>query len=299
MDFKQIEAFVNVIKYSSFSKAADALFLTQPTISMHINSLEQELGVTLINRRGKEVSPTGEGKKLYRYATDMMNTRARAIAAVRNSGNTTEGVLEIQSSSIPGEYIVPRLIAEFSREYPKMKYFLEQSDSGRVMENIASGKGELGFTGTKGPKSLRYTLLLTDKTVIITPKSERFLELGEDVSFETFANEPFIQRESGSATLKTFEEALPKLAPRKNINVIARMNSMEAVKQAVSAGLGVAAVSETAIWEERHNQAFFIFRPRDLDIGRTFYMVYNDRISLSPPALLFKNFVLNKLKISD
>lgn len=75
MDFKQIEAFVNVIKYKSFSKAAEATFLTQPTISTHISSLEKELGVTLIDRMGKESRPTKQGRAFYNYAINLLHTR--------------------------------------------------------------------------------------------------------------------------------------------------------------------------------------------------------------------------------
>ena len=113
MDFKQIEAFVNVIKYKGFSKAAEATFLTQPTISAHINSLEKELRLQLIDRTKKEAIPTAEGKLFYNYAMTMLNTREQAIYSLQNFSINIKGTIEILSSSIPGEYIVPCLVAEF------------------------------------------------------------------------------------------------------------------------------------------------------------------------------------------
>lgn len=297
MDFKQIEAFVNVIKYKSFSKAADALFLTQPTISAHINSLEKELNVLLFNRKVKQVELTREGKKLYKYATDMINTREQAINSLRSYGNSMEGVLEIQASSIPGEYILPDLICEFSVKYPKVRYFLEQSYSKQVVDNLLRGKGEVGFVGNKRDKSLEYTFLAADKTVIITPRTEKFCALREDVDFETFINEPFVQREPGSATLNAFESELHKMSPSSRIKVIAKMDSMEAIKQAVAAGLGISAISEIAAEEKECQEKFCVFKPNNLHIRREFYMVCNNKISMSPIAAAFKDFVIKKFDI--
>lgn len=143
MDFKQIEAFVNVIKYKSFSRAAEASFLTQPTISVHINALEKELNLQLIDRTRKEALLTSEGRVFYNYAVSMLNMRSQAILAVQNFSLNMNGTVEIQTSSIPGEYIVPELISEFKKEYPEVRFVLHQSDSGQASGNIRANKGEI------------------------------------------------------------------------------------------------------------------------------------------------------------
>ena len=112
MEFRQIEAFVNAVKYKSFSKAADATFLTQPTISAHINNLENELGVTLVNRSGREITLTKQGKMFYPYAVDMLHTRSQALLSVQAKDGEMNGVLDIYSSSIPGQYYLPKLMGE-------------------------------------------------------------------------------------------------------------------------------------------------------------------------------------------
>ena len=147
MEFKQIEAFVNVIKYKSFSKAADASFLTQPTISTHISSLEKELGVTLIDRMGKESRPTKEGRAFYKYAINLINTREKALMEVGNAGNELSGIVDIRASSIPGQYIVPELMTGFRKLFPSVRFYLEQSDSETVWNGILENDGEIGFTG--------------------------------------------------------------------------------------------------------------------------------------------------------
>ena len=111
MEFKQLEAFVNVIRYKSFSRAAEATYLTQPTISTHISSLENELGVKLIDRRGKESRPTKHGRAFYNYAVNIINTRERAMMAMKEFDADISGSIDIRSSSIPGQFIVPELLA--------------------------------------------------------------------------------------------------------------------------------------------------------------------------------------------
>lgn len=98
MDFKQIEAFVNVVRYKSFSRAADATFFTQPTISTHISILEKELGTKLLDRKGRIVEMTPQGRQFYKYAVEMVNTRAQAIDALDKDSDKVEGVLELQTS---------------------------------------------------------------------------------------------------------------------------------------------------------------------------------------------------------
>lgn len=297
MDFKQIEAFVNVIKYKSFSKAADASFLTQPTISTHVSTLEKELGVKLVDRHGKEALPTRHGKILYKYAVHMLNTREKAVVSLAGFTSGIEGVLEIQASSVPGEYLVPSLIAKFRQEYPLVKFYLEESDSGRVEENLLDQKGEIGFLGYKAAGGLNYEKLMTDRMVLITPKSQRFLALyGQPISVEDFIQEPFVWREQGSATRREFEEKISAMGyDPKQINVAARINSMEAIKQAVSKGLGVSILSRIAVEGRPDSREYLTFEIQDVNLDRDFYIVWNKNVALSPTAETFKAFALETM----
>jgi Transcriptional regulator len=295
MDFKQIEAFVNVVKYKSFSKAADASFLTQPTISMHISILEKELNMQLINRQSKEALPTKEGRTFYKYALMMLNTREKAVYSLNKQPSNVSGILEIQASSIPGEYIVPGLMAKFKQIYPGVKFYLEESDSVTVSKNLLENKGEIGFTGMKGENGLTYIPLMRDEAVMITPLSAKFKALaGKALKLEEFIEEPFILREQGSGTRKEFENNLEKLGyhPGK-LDIIARMNSMESIKNAVASGLGVSIVSKIAVGKECDKDRFLIFGLEEYHLNREFYIVYNKKVTLSPRAEVFKGFVLN------
>ena len=297
MDFKQIEAFVNVVKYKSFSKAADALYLSQPTISTHINTLENELGVQLIDRRGKEALPTQQGSVLYKYGVTMINVREKAVLSMSNSARQIGGVLEIQASSVPGEYIVPALISKFRELHPRVKFYLEQSDSSTVEDNLLAQKGEIGFMGHKAGGGLCCERLAVDQMVLVTPNNEKYQAMkGRKIAFSEIGNEPFLWREQGSATRREFEEKIEALGCNpKQINVVARMNSMEAIKQAVGCGLGVSIVSRMSV-EDQPDQRLLTFEIQDVNFDREFYLVWNKNIPISATAEAFRNFALEEYR---
>ena len=296
MDFKQIEAFVNVIKYKSFSKAAEATFLTQPTISTHISSLEKELGVTLIDRMGKESRPTKQGRAFYNYAINLLHTRERAISAMENSSKDISGEINIKTSSIPGEHIVPQLIAEFHKHYPKVSFYVEQSDSDKVWNDILDNMGDIGFTGDYRGNELKCELLLKDSLVLITPKTEKFLRLREESAVilpQSFCREEFVWRDEGSATRKSFEDYCKQADPNLKIKTVATVDHLGTVIKCVSSGLGVSVISRIAA-AESDTQDYLVFELGDTDFKREFYFVYNKNITLTPAALKFKEFILDK-----
>lgn len=295
MEFKQIEAFVNVIKYKSFSKAADASFLTQPTISTHISSLEKELGVTLIDRLGKESRPTKEGRAFYKYAINLINTREKAMMEIGSRNSEFSGIVDLRASSIPGQYIVPELMTGFCRIFPGVRFYMEQSDSETVWNCIEQSDGELGFTGGYKNNGLKYELLFKDPMVLITPRNEKFLKLREKseyISKEDFFDENFVWREEGSATRSAFE-AIVYAGRSKRLNLVATVNSLESIKRCVSGGMGVSVLSQTAVSKDAAAN-YLSFKMADVNIEREFYMVSNKNVTLSPTGMKFKEFVLNQ-----
>lgn len=297
MEFRQLEAFINAAKYKSFSKAADATFLTQPTISTHVNNLEKELGVRLLNRNGREISLTPHGQEFYGYALDLLNTRAKALVAIQNLKEDLEGILELQTSSIPGNYYLPMVMEEFHKLHPKVRFYVEQSDSRIVNENIFNKRGEIGLTGYKGNVDLGYIPVFYDEMVLITPDTEKYRGYsdGEEIPVEVFINEPFVMREDGSGTKQEMEKALVNgKAVFRNVDVIARMSNMAVVKEVVSRGIGISVVSEQIVKNTARIEKLRYFKIRGLEKRRCFYMVYNKSICLSPIAETFLEFVRDK-----
>ena len=300
MEFRQLEAFVNAVKYKSFSKAADATFLTQPTISTHISNLETELGVRLLNRKGREITLTSQGQDFYGYAMELLNTRERALDHIHNQSKEIDGILEIQTSSIPGHSFLPMLMDEFHRLYPKVRFYVEQTDSRTVNENLLNQRGEIGFTGYKGNSALAFERVFEDEMVLITPDIEKYrpYKNGEEIPMELFIHEPFIMREDGSGTKQEMEQAqVNGKAVFKHIEVIAKMTNMEAVKQVVGRGLGVSIVSEQVVKETAESENIRYFKIQGLEKKRCFYLTYNKNVVLSPIAELFLKFVRERTSV--
>lgn len=294
MEFRQLEAFVNAVKYKSFSKAADASFLTQPTISTHVSNLENELGVKLLNRKGRDISLTPQGQSFYSYAIDLLNTRDQACTAIHNQNVDLEGILEIQTSTIPGHYFLPKLLAGFHERHPRVRFYVEQTDSRIVNENLVSQQCEIGLTGYKGNSALAYEPVFSDEMVLITPNAEKYsnYQNGDELPVNLFINEPFVMREDGSGTKEEMEKALVNgKAVFKNVDVVAKMSNLTAVKQVVSRGLGVSVISEQVIKETALVENIRYFKIKGLEKKRTFYLAYNKGICLSPIAENFLQYV--------
>ena len=171
MEFRQLEAFVNAVKYKSFSRAADATFLSQPTISAHVSNLESELGVLFVpqKRAGKcTLTAPGAGILSLRHVPLKYESQGAPLRYTAGA-ESFAGILDIQTSTIPGQYLLPRLMKGFHEKNPKVRFYVEQSDSRNVNENLLNQKGELGFTGYKGNSGLAYEPVFTDDMVLITP----------------------------------------------------------------------------------------------------------------------------------
>ena len=201
MDFKQLEAFVYVVKLKSFSKAAQRIYLTQPTISAHINSLEKELDTKLIERGTKYVYPTKPGSILYQYAVKMLNLREDAVCSVKNYNKELKGTLTICASTVPSQNILPKVIAAFREEYPHVTFNILRQDSELVVESISKGMADIGFCGTDthNPDCV-FESFIQDHLVIITPNTERFRQMRTTgIKADFLKTEPIILREEGSA----------------------------------------------------------------------------------------------------
>lgn len=288
MDFKQIEAFVNVVRYKSFSKAADATFFTQPTISTHIRNLEKELGVRLLDRKSRVVEMTPQGSKFYKYAVEMINARAQAFDALKSSDENVTGILEIQTSSIPGVTFVPELLAGFRREHAGIQYYVSVSDTQTVIDNISDRRGEIGFIGEEiSSSSIECVQVAADRSVLIAPVS---YDMQPGISLTEAMSYPFIWRETGSATRKTFEAAAMQAGfEKESFEAAALIDDMDAIIRSVEAGLGVAIISEKVA--SSLGDKVRVCEIRDFNEERSFYMIKLRSISLSPAAEAFTAYV--------
>lgn len=293
MDFKQIEAFVNVVRYKSFSKAADATFFTQPTISSHIQNLENELNVKLLDRKSRSVEMTPQGAEFYKYAIEMINARSAAMDALGAGDDAVSGILEIQTSSIPGITFLPALLADFRKDHANVKYYVALSDTENVIDNIIDRRGEIGFIGDAiNNSAIDQAKISDDKVVMIAPKS---YGLSGHISISAACDLPFLWRETGSATRKTFEAVAMSHGLDKNgFEVAGLFNDIDSMICSVEAGLGVAVISESIA--RKLTDRVSVLDIDDFDSSRAFYIIKLKNASLSPVAEAFYNYVIENSK---
>lgn len=295
INLKQLEAFVTTAEYSSFTKAAEALYLTQSTVSAHINSLEQILSVRLIQRGSRRrVQLTAEGQQAYHMAKEILNR----CGSLQNLSSTIEQCqLTVGASSVPSQYLVPELMSGFLTENPDSRYVLQRGDSDRIHQLLKQGDARIGFVGSANDREhYHYHVVSDDRLVLITPNTERYRKLKSGgTSGRLLLNEPIILREVSSGTRRAMEAYLNRLGvPVRSLNLVAQIDNTEAIKSSVSRGIGVSVVSELTVREELESGKLLSF---DLDSGgvyRNIYLTWRKDITLTSAEKKFVEYVLNQ-----
>lgn len=292
MDFKQIEAFVAIAKLNSFSKAADALFLTQPTISTHLKNLEYELRTTLINRSCKNICLTESGEIFFRYAVDILNKRDHAIYSLNDYKGRIEGILEISASSIPEQYLLPEMLMAFHEKYPGVQYKIMKYDSEQILDKILQGEIDFGIVGSRKPsKQLAYSKILSDEIILVAPSAKPYADLSE-IDVNDLKNFRFVLREKGSGSRKALEQALEKRhVALSDLLVQSFIESNGTILEFVKNNMGLTFISDKAVQNELVRGELVHIPVKDMKITRDFFFVYNRNIALSPLAEAFKSFV--------
>lgn len=291
MEFNQVKIFVAVAQNKSFSKAADMLFISQPSVTSNVQKLENELGVRLFNRKSKNISLTEGGILFYRYAVELVNIYAQAQYSLDRYKKDIEGILEIYASTIPEQYLLPYIVKAFKKEYPLVLFSIRHKDSREVLDEILSGRINFGFVGAKCTSEvLEYIDFYDDKLVLITSPQKEFNT--QTVSIERLKGEDILLREEGSGTRLLFENALKE----KNLDMTmfgsqTINDSLEVIKRMVSLDLGIGLVSEIAVKREVEFGLLKHYEIENLDLKRKFSLVYCKNRCLSPVEEKFKDFV--------
>jgi len=295
MDFKQIEAFINVAKHKSFSKAANSIFLSQPAISSHIASLEKDLHIQLFDRTSKEVILTPAGESFLKYAIDILNTRDKAVTYLSNFNNTVSGKLFLAASTTPCNTVVPQLIKEFHSLYPNVLFNVTELNSGQIIENIIKFDAELGIVGEfVNDEKIKCYKLVEDELVVISHPS---LNIPNEITLKDLLKNSFVMREKNSATRKTFEDILHKNhIDVNNLNVCYGVNSLDTLFQFVKAGLGVSVVSNQTCNDYVASGSINKSSIKNISINRNIYLVISAKRTLTPTAKAFFNLCRNKFK---
>ena len=289
-DLRQLKAFNAVSKHGGFSRASREVGLTQPTLSTHIRNLEETLGVRLFDRAGRSVTLTPAGTVFSGYASRIIDLMDETVQAIEGFTGQIRGKVHVDSSTVPGEYLLPRWLAGFHSRYPEVEVTLTVSDSTRVLDRVLGGEVAVGVTGRPADhSSLNSRLLCNDNIVLaITPELASYYALEKQVKAEELRKLPLIRRESGSGTQRAVEDALAMSGISiDELNWAATLGSTRAVVEGTLAGLGGAFLSTMTVSREIKEGNLRAIKVNSLEIDRGFYLITNSHRTLSPIAARF------------
>lgn len=295
MDLHQIEIYCTLIRLRSFSRTAETLYLTQPTVSGHIKNLEAKLGVKLLDRLGRRVVPTEAGEILFRHGQKLLALRDHARQEIEGTSGKVGGVLKIGGSTIPGAYILPSFIGAFKRKHPSASLYLNIDDTAKVTEAVANGDLHIGVVGAVMARPhINIYPFLRDELVVAVPSKHPWARK-KSIPADALRKEPFILREKGSGTRRVMEERLERAGVSSaDLNAVAVMGSSDAVRQAVKAGLGVSILSIRAVKEDVASGRLAVLRIRGVPVERSFSVILLKGKTLSPLCQAFLDFLLKK-----
>lgn len=293
-DSRKLEAFCRVYEQRSFSRAGEALFLSQPTVSAHVQALEKEAGVKLLDRMGRTVLPTPAGVVLYRHAVKAFAELETAQNEISRLMGDIAGELALGASTIPASFLLPDIVVAFVDKYPQVSLKLVVGDSSRTIRGVLEGRLMLGVVGAAEKHAdLEFTPIVDDELVLVAAPPLNFIAKRKKVyAVEEIADWPWIMREEGSGTRKTFEEGLAEAGCKaRALNVALDVDSTQAALQYALAGLGVTVTSGLVARKYLERGELVGLRVAGLSLERKFYVVHNLRRDLFPATVEFASFI--------
>ncbi|HIT91019.1 MAG TPA: LysR family transcriptional regulator [Candidatus Merdenecus merdavium] len=283
MNLKHLEAFVSVTHTGSFSKAAEQLYLTQPTVSSHIQALEKELGCLLFVRTTKEVELSIDGRRLYHRAVKMLELEREIKSDFCKKASKGKQRIQIGASTIPGQYILPKMLPEFLNQYPEIQMEIVDGDSMEIIDMVLKGRIILGFTGTKTKdETLVFEPFFQDQMVLITPNTKEYQKYqNSEFPLEQLYHERMIVREEGSGTRMETEHYLEQMGLNlKRIETVAVMTNQESIKKTIANGMGIGIMSKSAAEDFIQEDRLLSFSLSNTKLYRNLYMVWEKKTSM-------------------
>lgn len=286
MTLHQLNIFRAVARRLNFTRAAKEIHLSQPSVSMQVHQLEDELGVSLFEQVGKRVYLTEAGKILEGYVHRVMALLDETHEAIEELKGLRRGHLHIGASTTPGVYLLPRIIGRFKERYPEVEVFLEIANTRQVAEKVLRNEIDVGFVGglLEAGMGIRVEPYLMDELVLVAPPHHS-LTGRHPIDPRELAGERLILREPGSATRELALKALNRLDVITQVGM--ELGNPEAVKQAVAAGLGLSFVSRFSVLSELAEGKLVVVPLEGLSPQRQLSIIFHQDKRLTPPALAF------------
>jgi len=294
----RLRVFRAVAEELSFRKAAEMLHLSQPAVSQHVRALEEEAGVQLFDRargagHGSQISLTEAGRVLLKYASAAAETMMEARRALSALNDETVGDLRLGASTTVAQYLLPRILGAFLKQYPQVKLSLVSGNTEKIVEAVAEKKISLGII--EGPamrREVKTERMAQDEMVLIaSPNHEWALRKGAAIERKELAKGPLLLRERGSGSRRVVERALKKLGlPQRSLQVAMELDSTEAIISGVEAELGVGFVSLWALGKALRLGTVKVVAVKGLEIRRDFSFAWLAGAETTGAAAVFRRF---------
>jgi DNA-binding transcriptional LysR family regulator len=292
LNFHQLHIFYTVAEKGSFSHAAQALHMTQPAVTMQVQSLEEYFGTKLFLRSTKKIELTEAGRTLLPFAKRSIDLMKETDISMSKFTHMLEGRLHLGASLTVGEYILPRLLGPFSQEYPNISVSMKVINTKQILEEMLNHQLTFGLVEAEVHHPDVHTeALLSDELKLIVPSNHPLAEL-ELVPVEEMLKYPFVLREQGSGTRRVMEEELTRIGCDVSaLKIVMELGSTGAVKSAVEAGLGISILSQSSV---KHESALGVLKVKRLEkvrFERSFHAIYLNSTILPISAVTFMTFL--------
>lgn len=292
LNFHQLHIFYTVAERGSFSAAAQALHMTQPAVTMQVQSLEDYFGTKLLQRSTKRIDLTEAGRALMPYAKSSIELIRDTDQAMSTFTKQLKGRLQLGSSLTIGEYILPRLLGPFGQEYPHITISMKVMNTAQIMEEILNH--QLNFGLIEAPVNhpdMHMEAVMSDELMLVVPKGHPLAEQ-PSVTLDDALQYPFVLREQGSGTRLVMEEQLKKkkIDPA-SMKIVMELGSTGAIKSAVEAGLGISFLSSSSVKHEVALGLIKLVKISDSKFQRQFYSIYLKSALLPISAVTFLTFL--------
>ena len=296
MDLDNLKTFIEVARLASFSRAAEKVLRSQPAVSAQIRQLEQEYGQRLFDRSAKSVRLTPAGEVVLNYANQLLSLQARSIQEVSEQDGVRSGTLSIGANEGTFLYVLPRVLAKYHKQFPKVKISVYRSFTHKVTEKVEEGKVDLGVLTmpVKSP-SLEVIPVFRDRILLMAgPTSPLFKK--KSATLEELADQPIILPKTGSIR-KIMEKQLRPY--RDNLNVTMELTSVVMIKRFVRAGFGVSLICRNFAAENVRRDEVRLLKVEGLDLWRELALVYRKDRSLPLIASAFVDVARKELAVQS
>jgi len=284
MDFDQLETFLEVARLSSFSRAAEKRFRTQPAISAQIRALEEEVGAKLLDRSGGKVSLTASGKLFQKYAEEALESRKTVITAIAETERVPRGEIIVGANEGTCLHILPEVFADFKKQYPDVAVNIKRADYAKILESVIDNSVDFGVVSLPvNDNRLTVVPIHRDELVIIA-RPQHPLSKMKSAIIEEVAQYPLVLPKAGhtrDALEDLFHER--KLKPRYAME----LDSSELLKRFVAADVGVGFIASSNVQEDVQAKVLCAIAIADAQVRRDLALVFRKDKALSRAALAF------------